>query len=192
MFELPISLELPNGEFKIRNKADYRTILDVFDAFNDLELSKEERIYAGLIIFFEDINSIYDIEKLGDLQEVMKQIEIFLNCGQENTGLQSKYRLIDWNKDAPLIASAINNVSKQEIRSVSYCHWWTFMGYYLAIGESPLSNIVSIRGKIAKGNKLEKYEQEFKRENPQYFNIDMRNLEEQEFVNDFLKKNGLK
>ena len=44
------------------------------------------------------------------------------------------------------------------------------MGYYSAIGDSLLAQVVNIRSKILKHKKLEKYEQEFKRENPQYFN----------------------
>ena len=43
------------------------------------------------------------------------------------------------------------------------------MGYYMGVGECALSTIVSIRTKKAKGKKLEKYESQFVRENPQYF-----------------------
>ena len=54
------------------------------------------------------------------------------------------------------------------------------MGYYLAIGESPMSTIVSIRHKIVEGKKLEKYEQEFRRENPQYFEWNSKSMEERD------------
>ena len=43
------------------------------------------------------------------------------------------------------------------------------MGYYSAVGESLLSSVVSIRDKMMRGKKLEKYEQEFRRNNPEYF-----------------------
>ena len=68
-----------------------------------------------------------------------------------------------------MIVSAINNVAHTEIRALPYLHWWTFTGYYMAIGECPLSMVVGIRNKLAKHKKLEKYELEFKRQNPQYF-----------------------
>lgn len=100
----------------------------------------------------------------------------FFNCGQNNVGAKQDYKLIDWEEDAQMICSAINNVSKTEIRSVEYCHWWTFMGYYTSIGESVLSTVVGIRNKVAKGKKLEKYEQEFKKDNPQFFSFDYRTL----------------
>ena len=60
------------------------------------------------------------------------------------------------------MVSAINKVAGREIRTDSYCHWWTFIGYFDAIdGESTFANIVNIRNKKAKGKKLEKWEQEF-------------------------------
>ena len=65
-------------------------------------------------------------------------------------------------------------------RALTYLHWWTFMGYFCSIGESTLSTVVSIRDKILKGKKLEKYETEFRRDNPQYFKWDSRTLQEKE------------
>ena len=84
-------------------------------------------------------------------------------------GKQMNYRLIDWEKDSQMICSAVNKVANTEIRSEPYIHWWTFMGYYSAVGESLLSSVVSIRDKMMRGKKLEKYEQEFRRNNPEYF-----------------------
>ena len=79
-----------------------------------------------------------------------------------------------------MIASAVNKVAGIEVRATSYIHWWTFMGYYLAIGESPLATIVSIRSKIMEGKKLEKYESKFKNDNPQYFIWDNKSIEDKE------------
>jgi hypothetical protein len=53
-----------------------------------------------------------------------------------------------------------------ECRSVEYLHWWTFMGAYMEIGgDCAFSQIVSLRSKLAKGKKLEKYEREWLRQN---------------------------
>ena len=54
------------------------------------------------------------------------------------------------------------------------------MGYYISIGESVLSTVVGIRHKIATGKKLEKYEKDFKKDNPNYFNFDYRTSEQRE------------
>ena len=101
------------------------------------------------------------------------------------------FKTIDWEKDSQLISSAVNKVAGQEVRAVEYMHWWTFMGYFNAIGESALSTVVGIRNKIAKGKKLEKYEMEFRRDNPQYFIWDMRTIqqkEEDELINQLWNK----
>ena len=60
-------------------------------------------------------------------------------------------------------------MAQTEIRSEPYLHWFTFMGYYISIGESVLATVVSIRDKKHKGKKLEKHEKEFVKNNPQYF-----------------------
>ena len=181
MYSIPTSVYLSGKEYRIRNRGDYRTILDCFCALEDAELSKQERLCASLIIFYEDINSIEDIDKFNDLQEAITAMYNFFRCGNDNNvGAQTNHKLIDWEQDSQLICSAINKVANKEIRSEPYIHWWTFMGYYTAIGESPLSTIIGIRDKIIKGKKLEKYESQFKRENPQYFVWNARTVEEKE------------
>lgn len=182
MYELPTTITLNDSVFTIRNKGDFRMVLDCFAAIQDISLSQEERAIAALIIFFEDMNDIEDLDRLGDLKEAIHQMTIFFNCGQEEEqGYHSNYKLIDWSKDEMLVTSAINKVAGKEIRLEPYIHWWTFMGYYMAVGESSLSTVVSIRNKIAKGKKLEGYEKEFRRTNPQYFSWDMRSIQDREF-----------
>ena len=87
---------------------------------------------------------------------------------------------MDWKQDSQLICSAINKVANMEVRNVEYMHWWTFMGYYMAIGECPYSTILSIRDKIISGKKLEKHEKEFKQKNPRYFTWNSKTTEQQE------------
>lgn len=179
MYDLPTVVLLSGQPFAVRNRGDFRTVIDCFLALEDIDLTKEERIIACLIIFYEDINSLEDLEKLPDIELAYKEMVRFFNCGQDNIGSKSSYKLLDWEKDSLLICSAVNNVAQTEIRSLNYLHWWTFMGYYLAIGECSLSTIVNIRHKRATGKKLEKYEQKFVKENPQYF-WNIQTVEEQE------------
>lgn len=54
-----------------------------------------------------------------------------------------------------------------EVRSVPYLHWWTFMGYFMEIGDGLVSQVWAIRQKRSKGKKLEKWEKEFERSNPE-------------------------
>ena len=186
MYELPTSIVLGDQELTVRNRGDFRTVIDCFRALEDPELSKQERILSCLIIFYEDFNSIEDIERFPDIEAAYNKMVWFFNCGQEAVGAQANYKVIDWDKDSALICSAINNVAQKEIRVEPYLHWWTFMGYYLAIGECSLSTIVSIRSKRAKGKKLEKYESQFVRDNPQYF-WNTKSVEDQALENEIRK-----
>ena len=181
MYDIPISIQVDGNEYAIRNRGDYRVILDCFAALEDPELDSQERLWAGLIIFLEDCNTIDDVLELDNIPEIINQMYLFFNCGTESgVGKKVNHKLIDWDKDSQLICSAVNKVANKEIRLEPYIHWWTFMGYYAAIGESPLSTIISIRDKITKGKKLEKHEKEFKRDNPQFFVWNSSTIEQNE------------
>lgn len=172
MFELPISVTIEDIEYPIRNKGDYRMVLDCFNALNDEQLSQENRLITTLIIFYDNVNEPYDlVDVFGNhLEQAVREMMKFFNCGREDgVGAKTNYKLVDWEQDSQLIAAGVNQVAGKEIRLEPYVHWWTFMGYYCSIGESSFSTVVGIRSKIKKGKKLEKYEQEFKKDNPQYF-----------------------
>ena len=181
MFEIPVRLQVGEQSLSIRHKGDYRVVLDCFSALNDVELTKEERVYCALIIFYEDFNDIEDLMKFPQLNEAVHKMYWFFNCGDDKgIGAQKHYKLIDWEGDSQLISSAVNKVANAEVRAIPYLHWWTFMGYYIAIGESPLSTVVGIRSKMMEGKKLEKYETKFKNDNPQYFLWNSKSIEDKE------------
>ena len=72
---------------------------------------------------------------------------------------------MDWEQDATLIIAAVNRVVGREIRADKYMHWWTFLSAYMEIGECTFTHILSIRQKRATGKKLEKWEQDYIRDN---------------------------
>ena len=78
---------------------------------------------------------------------------------------------MDWDKDSPLIASAINKNMGKDIRSVKYMHWWIFMGAYMEISEGLFHEILLIRQKKMNGKKLEKWELEFYRKNKKLIDL---------------------
>ena len=184
MYTLPTTVKIRDNDFKIRNKGDFRMVLDCFNALQDNNLSQQERVISSLIIFYDDVHSYEDLCVLfkddEDLKLAIEKLYDFFNCNQKEVGAKQNYKLIDWDNDSQIICSAINNVANIEIRSLEYLHWWTFMGYYISIGESVLSTVVSIRHKIATGKKLEKYEKDFRKDNPNYFNFDYRTSEQRE------------
>lgn len=179
-YSLPTKINIGDKAYNISKQGDYRMVIDCFKALNDCELSQSFRYIAALMIFYEDINSIKDVKKLTseEYANLINGVFDFFNAGQTAAGIQSRHKLIDWNADSQLICAAVNNAAKMEVRSVEYMHWWTFLGHYMSVGDSLLATVVGIRDKIAHGKKLEKYEEKFKKDNPHYFNWEMRTAEE--------------
>ena len=177
MYELPTEITIGERQYGIRNRGDYRVVLDVFSVLEDEELTQNERIISALIIFYEDFNSVDDVLSCDDLEPALKSMYEFFNADRKE-GTSKARKLIDWEGDSVLICSAINNVSGKEIRTEPYIHWWTFMSYYMSVGESVLSTVVGIRDKLANSKSLEKWETEYKNNNPQYFNWKYKTVDE--------------
>lgn len=155
-WSLPQSL--PVGGRQIPIRCDYRQILKIFGYLDDPGLPVFMRWRVALRLFYtEQIPA-------KDRQEAMERLVEFINCGQtEPAGHYG--RLMDWQQDAPLIAAEVNKVAGQEVRALPFLHWWTFMAYFRAIGQGQLATVVAIRNKLQRGKPLEKWEQEFYREN---------------------------
>jgi hypothetical protein len=173
MYELPTSVEVGGKNHPIRKDGDYRMILDCMVALDDDELEEKERILSSIAIFYEEIQSIEDIFKVfeqSEIKEATEKMFEFIQCGEDQSdGYKSNIKLVDWEQDEKIICSAINKVAECEIRLQPYIHWWTFISYYMGVGESVLSTVIAIRDKIARGKKLEKWETKFKNDNPNYF-----------------------
>lgn len=161
-------------------------VLDCMSALRDENISEDSRVLASLLIFYNEFNSLQDIHRHNDdMSDLLKFMFRFISGGEEeedNGGRRHK-PLVDWEKDSNMICSAINKVAGTEIRALDYLHWWTFLGYYMAVGESTLSTVMSIRDKMTRGKKLEKWEAEFKRDNPNLFIWKSTSVEEREMDN---------
>lgn len=179
MYTLPTEFQIEDITLHIRERGDFRVILDCFSALQDSELAQEHRILTALFIFYEDFTTIDEVSQFPHIEEAITKMFAFFACNETTPATsQSELKLIDWNKDSQLVSSAVNKVAGKEIRAEAYIHWWTFMGYYSAIGESPLATIISIRKKILTGAKLEKEERKFRKDNPQYFIWDSKSVEQ--------------
>ena len=194
MYSLPTTVEVFDREYKIRQDGDFRLIIDVVTACQDVDFTDEERAVTALILFYDGLESYEDVIQEFDtkelLQEAIKSMMDFIGCGEDSSvGYKSNYKLIDWKQDEKLIVSAINPMlgAGNDIRRIEYMHWWTFISYYMGIGESALSTVVGIRNKIIKGKKLEDYEKSFKRDNPEYFKWrENKSQQEMEFENEIM------
>lgn len=173
-WEFPTSINLGGMDYEIRT--DYRVVLDLFAALSAPDLvDKNEQITAYmksrviLEIMFPDCDKI----PAEYIQEALEKVSEFIDMGIFSDS--KKPKIMDWEQDAPILIPAINNVLNTEIRAQKYIHWWTFLGAYMEIGESLFSSIIHIRQKIANHKKLEKWEQEFYKENKSL--IDFRKVE---------------
>lgn len=165
LWELPTSINVNNHEYAIRT--DYRAVLDVLTALSDKEMQGDSQaetnyIYAMLMIEIMVIDC--DSVPIEEYQEVIEKLSDFIDMGIEPDDKKSP-RIMDWEQDATLIIPAVNRVVGKEIRAEQYMHWWTFLSAYMEIGDCSFSNILEIRKKKAHGKKLEKWEQEYIREN---------------------------
>lgn len=185
MYKLQTSVDVNGVQYNITDDGDFRMVLDCFKALTDEELSEDCRVLASLLIFYNEFKCLDDLQENGDiLDELVRGMFRFINCGQDQSpGAHMSRAVIDWDKDEQMICAAINNVANTEVRASDYLHWWTFMGYYMSVGESVMSTVVSIRNKLIKHKKLEKWERDFKRDNPEYFIWKSSSVEDREAEN---------
>lgn len=157
-YNLPKSLTVCGKEYEIR--WDFRAVLDILIAMNDPELDGAHKTMVMIQILYPGWRDIPH----SDIEEAAKMACKFIDCGEKEDS-QRKPKLIDWEQDAAIIIPAVNSVAHTDVRAAKQLHWWTFWAYFMEIGESVFSSVISIRSKKAKGKKLEKWEQEYYREN---------------------------
>ena len=183
--QLPKSLNVGGVSYGIQT--DYRTILLIFEAYGDPELTLQEKTVVMLQCLYNDFGSIPE----KDYQEAIDKAVWFMDGGKDLDDIKYAKKVIDWAQDEQLIFPAVNKVAGYETRSVEYLHWWTFLGFFNEIGEGLFSTVISIRQKKNKGKKLEKYEQDFYRENKKLIDLAVRYTkeeeEEMEHLNELLK-----
>lgn len=179
-WDLPYSVEIGGESHPIRNKCDYRVVLDVICALNDNDLTDEEKVKCALIIFYEDVSKITDFEAA--LKAMYRIVSGGEDDGQTNNNNQP---LMDWQHDFPQLAPPISRVLGYDVRTPErYTHWYTFLGGYMEIGECTFSTIVSIRAKRAKGQKLDKWELDYLREHRKMVELPQKlTAEEEELLN---------
>lgn len=158
-YGLPTYVVVDGVRYDIRS--DYRAVLDILTALSDGELADHEKINIMLRIFYR--GTIPD-----NVESAIKECLQFINRGQlEDAHGEQQPKLMDWDQDFQYIADAISIKRGSDIRGVEQLHWWTFLGYYMNIGDCYFAQIVSIRKKKSKNEKLDKSDIEFYRLNKQ-------------------------
>ena len=163
MFSLPESVTISNRVYPVRT--DFRVILEIFVMLADPTLSDTDKTEALLRMFYE--------ERPSDVAAALQAFRDFVDQKSGPAGKTPAARpsLINWSHDFPLMVGPINHVLGAECRSMPYLHWHTFLAAYMEISpDSVFSQTLRIREKLRSGKKLEKWEREFFRRNPDLVN----------------------
>ena len=162
-FTLPKAVTIDGEEHEIRY--DYRVALDIISMLNDPDLGGSDKAEALMQMFY------VHPERIRNIEEAIKQCYGFIDQGKPG---KKGPRTMDWEQDFEYIVGPVNRVLGRELREIEYdtennrggLHWWTFLAAYMEIGGDCLfSQIVSIRDKLARGEKLEKTERKWLNEN---------------------------
>lgn len=175
MYDLPTSLEVCGTEYPI--ETDFRVILDIFSVLSAVELTSEEKCIGVLGMFYPGFFAM----PWEHTEEAIKQCFWFINGGNGETQKKTT-KLMDWEQDFRLLIAPINRIAGQEVRALPYLHWWTFLSYYVEIGDCYFAQIVRIRDLKAKGKLKDKADKEFYRRNRDAIDIKRRYSEAEEEV----------
>lgn len=179
--QLPVALEIKGQSYKI--DPDFRNILTIFEAFSDDLLTDREKAYICIKRLYIG-NIPYDL-----VEEAIRKAYWFCDGGDMPKTKPDEIRTIDWKHDEQIIFPAVSKtVGVVDVRDLPYLHWWSFLGCFGEIGEGLFSTVLSIRRKKLKGKNLEKYEDEFFKQNKEL--IILRTAEEQAAIDEteeFLK-----
>lgn len=159
-WDLPSAVEINGINYAV--SADYRDILDIIGQLDSQDESPETNIYYAMAMFYENFFEIPEEH----YQEAAELMMWFINCGQDvEQNEHNAPKQLDWEQDGLIIAADINKVAGCDVRAFPFLHWWTFISYFMGIGEGQLSTIVSIREKLRKGKQLDEWEKEYYRNN---------------------------
>lgn len=158
ILDLPYTLTVDGIEREIF--CDFRDVIQILTAYSDENLTNQDKAIVLLSNLYKD-----DFTQFQDTEDALKQAIWFIDWGKEYEDPKDKPRTMDWQQDYNMIVSAINQKIQTEIREKDFLHWWTFLGYFSERGECQFSTVISIREKLSKGQKLEKWEKEILREN---------------------------
>lgn len=180
IYDLPRAVEFGGREWAINT--DYRDVLNILEAFEDPNLTDEEKAFVCLYCLYEDFGEIPREDAAAAYEAAIGFIDH--GSGEQQDGPRS----MDWAQDAPLIFPAVNRAAGFEVRSVEYMHWWTFVGLFMEIRESVFSTVLNLRQKKNRGKKLEKHEKEFWDENKGICVLKARLTDEEKAEKDALEK----
>ena len=124
----------------------------------DPALDQSERWYVAMRLFYPEFAALPQ-PLWPDATQFLTE---FLAAGRREQPRPGP-ALMDWQQDAPLIAAGISKAAGQDVRTLPYLHWWSFLAWFDAIGEGSFATVVAIRDKLRRGKRLENWELDYYR-----------------------------
>lgn len=191
-YDLPKTMEIGGVEYSIRY--DFRAILDILEAFEDVDLRDQDKLIVAMDIFYPNLLDIPNEHYKEALEKCME----FINGGETHEQDQKVPRIMSWSQDFSLIIGPINRVVGADVRGIPYdaqnntggFHWWSFLSAYMEIGDCLFAQVVSIRNKLAKGKKLDKPDRDFYKKNRKLIDLKKTYSQEENKVLDQWIKRG--
>ena len=156
---LPMRAELDGTQYEIRT--DYRDILELLRWLGgraDSRLDQAERWYVAMRLFYPSFAAMPQTV----WPQATQFLAEFLAAGRREQPRPGP-PLMDWQQDAPLIAAGISKAAGQDVRTLPYLHWWSFLAWFDSIGEGSFATVVAIRDKLRRGKRLENWELDYYR-----------------------------
>lgn len=183
--ELPKSIIINGEEWDIRT--DFRDILKIILAFGDPNVDNAEKIFICLHILYEGFEEMPE----DDYETAFREALRFIDCDMpESRKKAHSARTMDWEQDNSILFAAINKVAGCEVRTMTYLHWWSFMGYFMEIStDGVFGSVLRLRQK--KRNRktpLDKAEKEFWTANRELCEIKPKLSDEEKAAKERLKR----
>lgn len=142
--ELPTSVDISGKVYRIN--ADFRTCLKVIMAFEDNELTPQEKQIVLLSNLYPAMPA--------NVQEAITQAQRFLNGGKsenEENNEESPARVYSFSKDANFIFAAFRQTHGIDLQKEDL-HWWTFLALFMDLGQdTTFCQLVSLRKRLKSG-----------------------------------------
>lgn len=155
--ELPRRIKINETVYDINY--DFRTVINILLAFEDSELTDEEKMYIMVKNLYVDEIPEEDIE------EAIRKAIKFIDLGKEedDSRRESDTRTYSFEKDASYIFSGINQTHHIDLEEKKDLHWWKFMSMFMDMSpDCMFGELIYYRKRKAEGklNKEEKKQYE--------------------------------
>lgn len=177
---LPETLSITNTEYPI--DSDFRTCLKIIMAFEDNELTSQEKQVILLSMLFLEMPPV--------TQETFEKAMWFLDGGKADEHESASVRIYSFAKDSNFIYAAFKQTHDIDLQTAEL-HWWQFLALFMDLGsETTFSQLAALRKRLKTG-KASKEDRSIAQEHPDLIDVpdvDARTLEEKEIEAEFFRK----